>query len=105
MGIPSRNPAHTVGYALKVDVGLRKYLSCKNSFIVICDGLSSDGTKTPLAIIPNTKLRGKGSAMRTILEVANESSALEVSVLVYSDLRSIVQNGYLFYHQLLKDTA
>ena len=102
VGIPSRNSAHTIGYVLKnVDVGLRRYLSDKNSFIVVCDGLSNDGTvevvnvfkkylKTPLAIIPNTKSRGKGGAVKTILEVANESSALEALVLVDSDLRSIV---------------
>ena len=102
VGIPSRNSAHTIGYVLKnVDIGLRKYFDNKRSAIIVCDGLSNDGTvdvvnvfkkylKTPLLIIPNTKSSGKGGAVKTLVEIASKSHALEALILVDSDLRSIV---------------
>jgi len=100
IGIPSRNSAHTVNYVIRMAYeGSRKYLGGKRASIVVCDGLSSDGTvdvvkafrnhlNTPILVIPNMVSRGKGGAVKTLIEMAYGVGA-EALILVDSDLRSI----------------
>ncbi len=101
VGIPSRNTAHTINYVLKnVEVGLRKYLRNLKSGVVVCDGLSTDGTvevvkalrkylSVKVYVIPNLKSRGKGGAVKTLIDVASSSANLSKLILLDSDLRSI----------------
>lgn len=102
VGIPSRNVAHTIAYVLKqVATGLNRYYGGRKSSIIVCDGLSSDGTvdvvralssrlEVPVTIIPNLRAPGKGSAVRTIIELVSNYSDADVLLLIDSDLRSIV---------------
>jgi glycosyltransferase involved in cell wall biosynthesis len=111
IGIPSFNNARTIGHVVKaVQVGLAKYFRDKKSVLVNSDGGSTDGT---MDIVKNTAIEdfqsillshrvapvfkittpyhgipGKGSAFRTIFEIAG---ALDVKAcaVVDSDLRSI----------------
>lgn len=111
IGIPSFNNADTISHVLEaVTIGAGKYFPSNRSVIVNSDGGSTDGTpdvvrtfqeKNPNIIytthpsfaiqrlsIPYTGIPGKGSAVKLILEKANEYRA-KVCVLVDADLRSI----------------
>jgi glucosylglycerate synthase len=111
VGIPSYNNAHTIGHVVRaIHAGFAKYFPDKKAVIVNSDGGSTDGT---MEIVQQTSLDdmetvllhyrtepvlkiatpyhgipGKGSAFRTIFEIA---SALKVKAcaVVDSDLRSI----------------
>ena len=111
IGIPSYNNASTIGHVVKaIHAGLAKYFPERKSILVNSDGGSTDGT---MAVVKNTAVEdfqsvllhhrvepvfkiatpyhgipGKGSAFRTIFEIA---SALNVKAcaVVDSDLRSI----------------
>jgi len=111
VGIPSYNNAGTIGHVVRaVQAGLAKYFPNRKSVLVNSDGGSADGTTElvgetviedlksillhhrvkPLSKLatPYHGIPGKGSAFRTIFELA---SALNVKAcaVVDSDLRSI----------------
>ncbi|MDI6726031.1 MAG: glycosyltransferase [Smithellaceae bacterium] len=111
IGIPSFNNARTIGHVVRaVQAGLAKYFPRRKAVLVNSDGGSTDATVevvrstriedqvsfflrhrfTPLPTIttPYTGIPGKGSAFRTIFEIAD---ALDVKAcaVVDSDLRSI----------------
>jgi glycosyltransferase involved in cell wall biosynthesis len=111
VGIPSYNNAHTIGHVVRaVQAGLGKYFPERKAVIVNSDGGSSDGTMDivhasaiadfnaillhhriePVAKIalPYSGIPGKGSAFRTIFEIAGILDAKACAV-VDSDLRSI----------------
>jgi len=111
VGIPSYNNAHTIGHVVRaVQGGLAKYFPDKKAVIVNSDGGSGDGTMDvvnsssiadfnaillhhriePIAKIalPYSGIPGKGSAFRTIFEIAEILGAKACAV-VDSDLRSI----------------
>ncbi|MDD5057341.1 MAG: cell wall biosynthesis glycosyltransferase [Sideroxydans sp.] len=111
VGIPSYNNAHTIGHVVRaVQGGLAKYFPGHKAVIVNSDGGSSDGTMEvvrssaiadfseillhhriePVAKIalPYSGIPGKGSAFRTIFEIAGILQAKACAV-VDSDLRSI----------------
>ncbi len=111
VGIPSFNNAGTIGHVVRaVQAGLAKYFPGKKSVLVNSDGGSKDDT---LAVVRNTSIEdyasillhhrvepvfkiatsysgipGKGSAFRTIFEIAEALDA-KACVVVDSDLRSI----------------
>ena len=111
VGIPSFNNARTIGHVVRaVQAGLAKYFPGKKSVLVNSDGGSTDGT---LGVVQNTSIEdyasillhhrvepvfkittpysgipGKGSAFRTIFEIAVALDA-KACVVVDSDLRSI----------------
>jgi glycosyltransferase involved in cell wall biosynthesis len=111
VGIPSYNNARTIGHVVKaVQIGLAKYFPDKKSVLVNSDGGSTDGT---MEVVKNTTIEdsqsilllhrvepiykiatpyhgipGKGSAFRTIFEIADALHAKACAV-VDSDLRSI----------------
>ncbi len=111
VGIPSFNNARTIGHVVRaVQAGLAKYFPDKKSVLVNSDGGSKDDT---LDVVQNTSIEnyasillhhrveplfkiatpysgipGKGSAFRTIFEVAGALDA-KACVVVDSDLRSI----------------
>lgn len=100
IGIPSRNTIPTIAYVIYNAIeGLRKYFNNYKSAIIVCDGLSTDGTVNVVnalkskyenvAIVPNLKSQGKGGALKTIFELVSEYSNARVLVLVDSDLKSI----------------
>jgi len=111
VGIPSYNNAHTIGHVVRaVQAGLAKYFQGRKSVLVNSDGGSTDGTLEVVRsatiddfqsimvsesnqsffkiAAPYPGVPGKGSAFRTIFEIA---SALQVKAcaVVDSDLRSI----------------
>jgi glucosylglycerate synthase len=110
VGIPSFNNAHTIGHVVRaVQAGLAKYFPDHKAVIVNSDGGSSDGTMdvmrnsgidyksillhhrvAPVSKIafPYSGIPGKGSAFRTIFEIAGVLNAKACAV-VDSDLRSI----------------
>jgi glycosyltransferase involved in cell wall biosynthesis len=111
VGIPSFNNADTIGHVVRaVQVGFAKYFHDKKAILINSDGGSTDGTleiveKTiiddfqPLLIdqrqsvlskivTPYHGIPGKGSAFRTIFQVAKELGVKACAV-VDSDLRSI----------------
>jgi len=111
IGIPSFNNAKTIAHVVQaVSAGLAKYFSNYNCILVNSDGGSTDGTadlvkKTSLEdfktlliehqvpslhkiITPYSGIPGKGSAFRTIFEIASLLEAKACAV-VDSDLRSI----------------
>lgn len=110
VGIPSYNNAGTIGHVVRaVDAGLAKYFPDKKSVIVNSDGGSADGTQDivrnatvdhksillshPLSMAhrittPYHGIPGKGSAIRTIFQMASDMGA-EACAVVDSDLRSI----------------
>lgn len=111
VGIPSFNNARTIGHVVRsVQAGLVKYFPRHRAIIVNSDGGSTDGTREvvatttygdPRALLisheaiepfvvatPYSGLPGKGSAVRTILGIAERVGA-KACVLVDSDLRSI----------------
>ena len=111
VGIPSYNNARTIGHVVKaVQAGFAKYFPDKKCVLVNSDGGSTDGTAetvqnagiesyqtilinhrtTPSFKIttPYHGIPGKGSAFRTIFEIASALDA-KVCAVVDSDLRSI----------------
>jgi glucosylglycerate synthase len=111
VGIPSYNNARTIGHVVKaVQVGLAKYFPDMKAILVNSDGGSTDGTTDVVQdtaiddfhtimlhheIRPTFKITtpyhgipGKGSAFRTIFEIASALGAKACAV-VDSDLRSI----------------
>ncbi|WP_447978915.1 glycosyltransferase [Candidatus Nitrospira bockiana] len=110
IGIPSFNNARTIGHVVRaVMAGLAKYFSGRRSVLVNSDGGSTDGTPEVVArsvvdygamlisdrqgllqkiITPYHGIPGKGSAFRTIFEIARRLKAKACAV-VDSDLRSI----------------
>ncbi|MEI8013292.1 MAG: glycosyltransferase [Nitrospira sp.] len=110
VGIPSYNNADTVGHVVRaVSVGLAKYFPGHRAVLVNSDGGSSDGTQAIVArtavdfqysfigdqqsilhriVTPYHGIPGKGSAFRTIFEIARRLKARACAV-VDADLRSI----------------
>ncbi len=111
VGIPSFNNARTIGHVVRaVQAGLAKYFPSHKAVIVNSDGGSSDGTTDvvqnasvedfsaillhhrvePISKIafPYSGIPGKGSAFRSIFEIARTLDA-KACVVVDSDLRSI----------------
>ncbi|MEN6586940.1 MAG: cell wall biosynthesis glycosyltransferase [Sulfuricella sp.] len=111
VGIPSFNNARTIGHVVRaVQAGLAKYFPDHKAVIVNSDGGSSDGTTDVVQntsvddfsaillhhrILPISKIAfpysgipGKGSAFRSIFEIAQTLDA-KACVVVDSDLRSI----------------
>lgn len=111
VGIPSYNNAKTIGHVVKaVQAGFAKYFPDKKCVLVNSDGGSTDGTMDIAQsatiedfqsillhhrVIPAFKITtpyhgipGKGSAFRTIFEIADALNAKACAV-VDSDLRSI----------------
>src|SRR5512134_2926779 len=110
VGIPSYNNAETIGHVVRaVSAGLAKYFSDRRAVLINSDGASGDGTPeivgrtmvdfgallisdqlSPLhkIITPYHGIPGKGSAFRTIFEIARRLKAKACAV-VDSDLRSI----------------
>jgi glucosylglycerate synthase len=111
VGIPSFNNARTIGHVVRaVQAGLAKYFPSHKAVIVNSDGGSSDGTTDvvqnssvedfsaillhhrvePISKIafPYSGIPGKGSAFRSIFEIAQLLDA-KACVVVDSDLRSI----------------
>src|SRR5438093_2295259 len=110
VGIPSYNNADTIGHVVRaVSVGLAKYFPRARAVLVNSDGGSSDGTpgvvaqsvvdygamliserQSPLhkIITPYHGLPGKGSAFRSVFQIARRLKAKACAV-VDSDLRSI----------------
>jgi hypothetical protein len=111
VGIPSFNNARTIGHVVHaVSAGLAKYFPSQRAVLVNSDGGSQDGTpdvvlhsefdtsRTILVTHPVQRLHkviteyqgipGKGSAFRTVFEIAHRVGARACAV-VDSDLRSI----------------
>jgi glucosylglycerate synthase len=110
VGIPSYNNADTVGHVVRaVSVGLAKYFPGYRAVLVNSDGGSSDETPAIVArtaidfqhlfigdqqsilhriVTPYHGIPGKGSAFRTIFEIARRLKAKACAV-VDADLRSI----------------
>lgn len=111
VGIPSFNNADTIGYVVRVvQQGLQEYFPQARSVIINSDGGSKDGTpdkvlsavpddapllQVPYQIQPVQKFStpylgvpGKGSAVRTIFQIARSIGA-KACAIVDSDLRSI----------------
>lgn len=110
IGIPSYNNASTIGHVVKaVQAGLLKYFPDKRSILVNSDGGSIDNTPDVVKesgidpdsiLIPQNEekffkittqyqgIPGKGSAFRTIFEIARALNTKACAV-VDSDLRSI----------------
>jgi glycosyltransferase involved in cell wall biosynthesis len=101
VGIPSRNVAHTIAYVLHNTIeGLKNYLASASASIIVCDGYSDDSTvdivkayrkstDVPIHIIPNNVSKGKGGAIKRIIELVSEYSSAKTLLLIDSDLRSI----------------
>jgi hypothetical protein len=110
VGIPSYNNADTIGHVVHaVSAGLAKYFPDRRAVLINSDGGSSDGTPDVVSravvdfsallisdqqsrlqkiITPYHGIPGKGSAFRTIFEIARRLNAKACAV-VDSDLRSI----------------
>jgi glycosyltransferase involved in cell wall biosynthesis len=110
VGIPSYNNARTIGHVVRaVEAGLLKYFSKYKAILVNSDGGSTDGTMDVVKqaavdhnsilvdqrperfykiAIPYIGIPGKGSAFRTVFEIATSLKARACAV-VDSDLRSI----------------
>lgn len=110
VGIPSFNNAGTIGHVVRaVGAGLAKYFPDQRAVLVNADGGSTDGTPTVVAttmvdldllliseqpgtlhriVTPYHGIPGKGSAFRTIFEIARRLGVRACAV-VDSDLRSI----------------
>ncbi len=110
VGIPSYNNADTIGHVVRAaSAGLAKYFAGSRAVLVNSDGGSTDGTPEAVAstvvdygamlisdrqsplhriITPYHGIPGKGSAFRTIFEIARRLKAKACAV-VDSDVRSI----------------
>ncbi len=116
MGIPSYNNATTIGHVVRAaQVGVAKYFPDKKAVIVNSDGGSSDDTAEVVRdcmvhdfealmipqrvnpvekiITPYHGIPGKGSAFRTVFEIAKELNVKACAV-VDSDLRSITPEWF-----------
>ncbi len=112
VGIPSYNNARTIPHVVRaVSAGLAKYFPQMKSVLVNSDGGSTDGTRNAVMetqvedmqailvehrlhpihkiVTPYHGIPGKGSALRTIMELAVALEARAAAV-VDSDLRSIM---------------
>ena len=112
IGIPSRNVAHTIAYVIhNVVLGIRRYLRGLASSIIVCDGFSTDPTvdvvrayrsgvgDVPISVIPNTVSRGKGGAIKLIIDLVSKYSRAKSLVLLDSDLRSITPEWVAILHR------
>lgn len=100
VGIPSFRAANTISHVVEVaSEGLVRYFPGLRHVVVNADGGSEDDTRqavlnTPVPtsvhkiVTPYTGLPGKGSAFKTIFEIADRLEA-KVCIVVDSDLRSI----------------
>ena len=110
VGIPSFNNAGTIGHVVRaVEAGLNKYFPGSRSILVNSDGGSTDGTTDVVReasadldavlldhrvggfrklVTPYHGIPGKGSAFRTVFEIARQLGAKACAV-VDADLRSI----------------
>ncbi|RMG67308.1 MAG: glycosyltransferase [Nitrospirae bacterium] len=110
VGIPSYNNEQTIGHVVKaIQAGITKYFPDKKAVLVNSDGGSDDGTREVVEkstidlesflirhrvnffqkiVTPYQGIPGKGSAFRTIFEIARSLNARACAV-VDSDLRSI----------------
>ncbi len=110
VGIPSYNNARTIGHVVRaVRAGMAKYFPTLRAVLVNADGGSKDGTPQVVQqatvdldtlliaqrrdnlfkiVTPYHGLAGKGSAFRTIFEIAQELQVKACAV-VDADLRSI----------------
>ncbi len=110
VGIPSFNSAKTIGHVVRaIEAGLTKYFPDRRSILVNSDGGSTDGTMDVVReagvdfdsvlldhrnggfhklVTPYHGIPGKGSAFRTIFEIAQDLGVKACAV-VDSDLRSI----------------
>lgn len=111
VGIPSCNNARTISHVVRaVQAGLAKYFPDKKAVLINSDGGSTDGTleivrdtnikdfdsilinyqgePIPKLVTPYYGISGKGSAFRTIFEIAAALNVKACAVLD-SDLRSI----------------
>lgn len=101
VGIPSFNNATTVGRVVEVTArGAAAHFAGLRTVVVVADGGSTDGTPEAAAAaapVPGgvgvlctgyEGIRGKGSAVRAVLEVAHQLGA-RCCVLVDADLRSV----------------
>jgi glycosyltransferase involved in cell wall biosynthesis len=111
IGIPSFNNVDTIGHVVRaVQAGIAKYFPDRKSVLINSDGGSQDGTREivkqtliqdfqPLLIsqskdfvskivIPYHGIPGKGSAFRTVFEIA-KTLGVKACAVVDSDLRSI----------------
>ena len=99
VGIPSYNEADAIAFVVdKVDEGLSKYFSRKDTAIVNVDGGSTDGTRQVFLGLKthNPKIfistppgkTGKGRVIRNLFEAGVELGAKAVAM-VDSDLKSI----------------
>ena len=110
VGIPSFNNAKTIGHVVRaVEAGLAKYFPGRRAVLVNSDGGSTDGTTDVVReasvdldsvlldhrtgrfrklVTPYHGIPGKGSAFRTVFEIARQLGAKACAV-VDSDLRSI----------------
>lgn len=125
VGIPSFNNAATVGHVVRaVSAGLAKYFPGYRAVLVNADGGSSDETAAIVAhtmvdldplfisdrqstlhriITPYHGIPGKGSAFRTIFEIARRLNVTACAV-VDSDVRSITPEWIeLLLHPIMKD--
>ncbi|MDP3092274.1 MAG: glycosyltransferase [Nitrospira sp.] len=110
VGVPSYNNADTIGHVIRaIRAGLAKYFPDRRAVLVNADGGSTDGTplivadtlvdfgvlfigdrQSPLhrIVTPYHGIPGKGSAFRTIFEIAKRLN-VQACAVVDSDLRSI----------------
>ncbi len=110
VGIPSYNNARTIGHVVRaVEAGLTKYFPTRRAVLVNSDGGSSDGTTEIVRaasadleavlleqhkggfhklVTPYHGVPGKGSAFRTIFEIARDLG-IKACAVVDADLRSI----------------
>lgn len=110
VGVPSFNNADTIGHVVRaVRAGLAKYFPGHKAVLVNADGGSTDGTPSIVAnalvdlellfigdqqsplhriVTPYHGIPGKGSAFRTIFEIARRLR-VQACAVVDSDLRSI----------------
>ncbi len=125
VGIPSFNNAATVGHVVRaVAAGLAKYFHGYRAVLVNADGGSTDNTPSIVAhtmvdmeplfisdrqsslhriVTPYHGIPGKGSAFRTIFEVARRLHVTACAV-VDSDVRSITPEWMeLLLHPILKE--
>lgn len=125
VGIPSFNNAATVGHVVRaVSAGLTKYFPGYRAVLVNADGGSSDETSAIVAhtmvdldrlfisdrqstlhriVTPYHGIPGKGSAFRTIFEIARRLNVSACAV-VDSDLRSITPEWIeLLLHPIMKE--
>lgn len=116
VGIPSYNNARTIGHVVRAAAaGLTKHFSGLKAIIVNSDGGSTDGTQEAVAraefsdlatilvshrtapvakiVTPYHGIPGKGSAFRTILQIADRLGVRACAV-VDSDLRSITPEWF-----------